>query len=390
MNKNVIGLFFCSWLLATPTSLVAQGSGCAQLIASGAARSTELCEDACRRAGDANACNEAGRLFLDGIGVEQDHSRAFALFTVGCQRQLPIACHNLATMYHFGRGVAVSSTTAASHYSMACKSNVAEACFNLAYLCDTEQAVAQLCNTDLSIAHAGDVASLYNQACAGNVFQACHNLANLHLNGRRLSRRDPRAAEPLFAKACDGNIAEACFNLGAMHANGDLGARDPTAANRYFRRACAAGRTDACQLAGNEPTNPPRRPLYAVLIDVYGDGKEVGCSEYYITGAPEHVAVAQNKLRLYLSDLVTSGRARELSDCAQYIPRSSAVCRQGVESNSQLVRPQNAFEYKTQALVGTDIDSYTVLTYFVSWSYALEESCRFGSVTRLTNGRPEQ
>lgn len=95
------------------------------------ARAIGYADAACSEAGYDNrgfACNIAGAITADGLGVPKDPARAVAYFEKSCEQSFGEGCKNAATMYKEGRGVPRDKAKVTELLAKACKLGKQEAC----------------------------------------------------------------------------------------------------------------------------------------------------------------------------------------------------------------------------------------------------------------------
>jgi hypothetical protein len=139
-------------------------------------------------------------LYEVGGGVDQDESRASALFDRACSGGVARGCNSLGILYQEGRGVRMDEQRAAG---------------------------------------------LYEKSCTAGYTTACTNLGLLYLKGSGGGADERRAAE-LFDKACDGEDAAACSRLGALYSEGRGVTKSAHHAALLFKKACALGDDSRC------------------------------------------------------------------------------------------------------------------------------------------------
>lgn len=77
-------------------------------------------------------CAGLATLHEHGFGVAQNHDKAFAYFTKGCNRGWPAACAQVGFFYHRGVGRPADTTKAMPFYEEACEARDTMGCSNLA------------------------------------------------------------------------------------------------------------------------------------------------------------------------------------------------------------------------------------------------------------------
>ncbi len=149
--------------------------------------------------GDAEACKDAGGMYLLGRGgAAKDEARARALFDKSCGLGSAFACEAFAKMLRDGRGGAPEPDRAWELLARACDDGAAGACASVglqALARDKKRGVA-----------------LLTRACDGGDGIGCTGLAGLYLHGNGV-HRDKAKAKDLLRRACDLKSAAACDKL---------------------------------------------------------------------------------------------------------------------------------------------------------------------------------
>lgn len=134
------------------------------------------CDDiaVCERECDAESADRCRRLaasYAFGKGVDQDETRATALYGRACDMSDPSACVFAGQMYEFARGVPKDDARAAQFYQRGCDMRWAPGCYNLAIMFERGTGVPA------SREKAGD---LYQSACTAGATQACEKAREMH------------------------------------------------------------------------------------------------------------------------------------------------------------------------------------------------------------------
>jgi serine/threonine protein kinase/TPR repeat protein len=201
-------------------------------------------------------CGQLGYMYLKGLGVTQDGSRAESLLNKSCNEMkwtYPEACANLGTMYLNGQGVERNKEQAEKLLYKACNMGNADGCKGVC-----EAGHADTCNQwGLNYQFGRGVSqdssqaiALYAKACDGGFTMGCTNLGNLYYDGQIVSK-DYRKALGFYQRACDGNEPFACNQVGWIYQNGYGMPKDPHRAAQLFQKACDGGNMNGCNNLGN-------------------------------------------------------------------------------------------------------------------------------------------
>jgi hypothetical protein len=178
---------------------------------------------------DTAAMTLLGELYVDGLGVRQDWTKAADWFRLASQRGDPQAAYALAMLMLDGKGVA---------------KNPAEA---RRLLESSADAVPQAA-TSLGLMLLGDqkpeadrrAVELLRRAAHARDPEALYALAVLTRQGRGVTRDIPEAARLMGEAAAERNVA-AQVEYAIMLFNGEGVAKDETAAAKMFTRAAVRG-----------------------------------------------------------------------------------------------------------------------------------------------------
>ncbi|HWA50383.1 MAG TPA: tetratricopeptide repeat protein [Dongiaceae bacterium] len=91
--------------------------------------------------GNANAMNNLGLMYSNGLGVTADQAKAIDWYNQAASKGHLGAVNNLGGMYEMGQGVAQNYTTAAEKYALAAKYGLTDAQYNLAALYEAGKGV---------------------------------------------------------------------------------------------------------------------------------------------------------------------------------------------------------------------------------------------------------
>ena len=103
--------------------LYAEGIGVEQDLPHAATLYQKACDE-----GESRGCSDLGMLHLRGKGVALDYARATRLFDQACQANNPRACANLGSAYAQGVGVTRDGTRSEALYRRACEGGLQEFC----------------------------------------------------------------------------------------------------------------------------------------------------------------------------------------------------------------------------------------------------------------------
>jgi TPR repeat protein len=239
-----------------------------------------MLSEACGQ-GEARACGFAGRLWLDGKGLEKNVDRGMKMLVQACDGGVPLAClvgsrflgdassagtapdgpdgqHRLEMQYSClsGQGDACMQVGASFRigdegfprdfaqavvaYGRGCNLGDARSCNNLG------DALAYGEGVDRDLYRAVDA---FDKSCRLGEALGCANL------GYRLERglgvaRDLARARSLYRDACNIGSAYACLHLELLAAQGGKPARDPAGSLARWARACDGRDGRACAFVG--------------------------------------------------------------------------------------------------------------------------------------------
>ena len=214
--------------------------------------------------GEARACGFAGRLFLDGGGLEKDVDRGLSLLTRACDDGVALACLVGARFLGDSRASPGGSdgpdgSDAQHRFEMqhACLSGQGEACLQVGLLFRLGESGFP---EDLAKAVAA-----YTRGCNVGESRSCNNLGDALAYGEGVAR-DLEKAVGTFDKACHLGEALGCANLGFRLERGLGATRDVAKARALYRDACNVGSPYAClhaALLAAQGGQPPRDPAGA-------------------------------------------------------------------------------------------------------------------------------
>jgi TPR repeat protein len=189
---------------------------------------------------DRSACGFAGRLWLDGRGVERDAARGIAMLFRACDGGLASSCTFAARRLSEAadddiKGAPALRTRADLEGS--CWMGQGDACYRAGLLFYFGRDAFP---RDRTLA-----AQAYGRGCDLGDSRACNNLGDALAYGDGIARDVERAAS-LFDKACHLGEALGCANFGYMAEHGEGIARDAARARALYRDACTTGDAYGC------------------------------------------------------------------------------------------------------------------------------------------------
>lgn len=187
-------------------------------------------------AGQLDECAALADRYSVGDGVQDDKSRALALYTKACDGGLAAGCLTLGWAQMGGALGPRDPAAAARAFGQACDGGNLDGClqagFVLAFAAD--------------VTHDEAAAAPYlRKACDGGTAQACAGLGVLYMSGKGLARDLARAA-PLLERGCAANDAMGCVNLATLLEAGVGVERNVARARELYAKACAKGVPAAC------------------------------------------------------------------------------------------------------------------------------------------------
>jgi TPR repeat protein len=216
--------------------------------------------DACNL-GDARACAFAGRLWLDGRGVDADAARGVGMLTTACLAGEETACR-----------VALDWLSGGDHAGDVDEASTLRGRLKLHLDCLTADREARVSTgggescAAVGEAYAGGrngfprdlarSAAAYERGCMLGQGSACNNLADAFEYGNGVPR-DLAHAGALYDRACRLGQALGCANLGHLVENGEGTPRDVPRARALYRDACATGEVYACLHAAMSAVGSP-------------------------------------------------------------------------------------------------------------------------------------
>lgn len=210
--------------------------------------------DACTL-GDPTACLYAGRMTLDGRGVQRDAEHGVALLVRACDADVAIACR-----------VAVRWLADPEHARLVSDAPILRQRLDLEHECLTGQpgtcfavGTRYAAGVDGFRADAARSAAAYARGCEAGESLSCNNLGDAHEYGRGVPR-DLEHAAALYQRACSLGESLGCANLGHLLENGEGVARDVARARALYADACRSG----------DPSTAAYACLHGEMTDSHG------------------------------------------------------------------------------------------------------------------------
>lgn len=186
--------------------------------------------------GNATACATAGRARID----SEEYALAKPLLEKGCKHGSAEACDDLGWIYDDGLGIDVDKSKAAEFYGKSCAGDFARGCTNagVMYL-SGEGGVAK---------DTKKAASLFTKACDAKNWTGCKNLGLRYLTGDGVPKDEMRAKK-LFEDGCNAEHGSSCYDLAVMYSNGEGMPKNKAKAKTIFSKSCDLGHKKACEFA---------------------------------------------------------------------------------------------------------------------------------------------
>lgn len=146
--------------------------------------------------GDAQAMNNLGVLYDQGIGVDPDAGRAAHWFAQSANAGNPSGMSNYGRMLEQGRGVPANPAEAARWFDQAARKGQAEAQYNLGLLYENGRGVVK---------NEAAAAAWYSRAASQNQRDALARLGHFYRIGRSVQQNNERASLLLYAAAMEGS-----------------------------------------------------------------------------------------------------------------------------------------------------------------------------------------
>ncbi|KAK8845104.1 hypothetical protein M9Y10_021284 [Tritrichomonas musculus] len=232
---------------------------------------------------DSKSLNILGNLYLNGLGVEQDYSKAKYYFELAAKQNDSKSLNNLGVLYYNGLGVEQDYSMAKYYFELAAKQNDSDALNILGNLYLNGLGVEQ----DYSMAK-----YYFELAAKQNDSKSLNILGVLYLNGLGVEQ-DYSMAKYYFELAAKQNDSESLSILGNLYLNGLGVERDYSMAKYYFELAAKQNDSKSLNILGN---------LY---LNGLGVERDYSMAKYYFElAAKQNDSDALNILgNLYLNGL---------------------------------------------------------------------------------------
>lgn len=230
-KKSLVFLFI--WFGLGLISLNAQDS-----IESNKEMQTDIKNETAKcNAGNAEACDDLGALYVNGREVKQDWTKSFNFFLKGCNLNYMESCLEVGYIYYDGKAPKKDFAKAKEYFLKACNGKAYFACHKLGDMYYEGQGVKK----DYAKAR-----EYYTKACDGDVYQACANLSYYIYVKAKDVKKDYVKASEYARKACEGNDAIGCFHLAALYEKGEGIKQSKFKANLLYYKSCNLGFENAC------------------------------------------------------------------------------------------------------------------------------------------------
>lgn len=206
---------------------------------------TAACEGSASGRYSGPACDELGKLYLEGKSVPKDISRGVELLHRGCDRSNSRSCRDLGNVLLDGRLVSRDVPGAVAAYRRACSGKYKEhtACMKMGMLFIKGEEVER----DIAEAE-----RYLTEACTfpDRIGTACYELA--HLYETDLTGRKPEeAVTELYRVACDraesDRMGSACVAAAERYLQGRGVKKDPNTVIHLYNRGCMLKDHQSCR-----------------------------------------------------------------------------------------------------------------------------------------------
>lgn len=204
--------------------------------------------------GDAQAMNNLGALYDQGLGVEPDLGRAFHWFAESANAGNPSGMNNYGRMLEQGRAVPPNPEEAARWFDKAARQGQPEAQFNLGFLYEHGRGVPK----DLQAA-----AAWYSRAASMQQKDALARLGHFYRTGTGVEKNAARGALLLYGAALEGSSS-------AIKELEEMAREDPPKANAvlFGQKLDESSRKDLRE-ALKKMSAPIKREEDSHICDVY-------------------------------------------------------------------------------------------------------------------------
>ena len=179
--------------------------------------------------GNADSQNQLGDAYFDGIGIEQDHAKAFEWYLRAAEQGHGKAQYNVAYAYANGIGAQKNTSEAIKWYGKSADQGIALAEYVLAKMFIGGQYIEQDLTQGLDLLH---------KASDQGLDLAQYDLGTIYLEGKIVVPNVNKGISFLFLSAEQGH-KEAQFNLGLAYSN--LPEPNYPHAEKYLREASFNG-----------------------------------------------------------------------------------------------------------------------------------------------------
>ena len=184
--------------------------------------------------GHAEAQNNVGVMFGNGLGVSQDHAEAAKWYRKAAEQGHVEAQKNLGGMYFKGVGVSQNHAEAAKWYRKAAEQGHAGAQNNLGFMYSNGLGVSK---------NEAEATKWFRKAAEQGFAEAQKNLGFMYFNGKGISKNEAEAVK-WYRKAAEQGHVQAQFNLGFIYANGLGVPQEFVKAYMWWSLASAQGHQD--------------------------------------------------------------------------------------------------------------------------------------------------
>ena len=179
--------------------------------------------------GNADSQNQLGDAYFDGIGIEQDHAKAFEWYLRAAEQGHGKAQYNVAYAYANGIGAQKNTSEAVKWYTRSSDQGIALAQYVLAKMLIAGQYIEQDYTEGLD---------LLQKASDQGLDLAQYDLGTIYLEGKIIESDTDKGIEYLKF-AADQGYKDAQFNLGLAYSN--LPEPNYPYAEKYLREASFNG-----------------------------------------------------------------------------------------------------------------------------------------------------
>lgn len=182
-----------------------------------------------------------GASYVQGNGVPKDSQEALKLFHLAAGQGDAPAQHNLGWMYQTGEGVQKNSQEAVKWYRLAADQGLTDAQYGLAWLYRTGEGVSK---------NPQEAAKWYRLAADQGMSFAQYKLALMYQTGEGVPKNDQEAIRLMHLSADQGTPV-AQNSLGDIYKNGQGTSTDISEARRWYGLAAAQGNEAAIASLAN-------------------------------------------------------------------------------------------------------------------------------------------